>query len=396
MIRTQPHRRSIVLSVALGTTLVAVAATAPATSATPRPARLDPKYTIGFQGPLSGANAQLGRNELKGVKLAIAQANAGSLPFHLALATADDQGDPVHAPAAALMLINNPEIRGVVGPSFSGASLASGGEYQSAHLAIVSPSATNVVLSHQGWRVFHRVVPSDPIEGMFAADWLKRRGVHRMFVVQDRSSYGLSVGNAVTREARAKRIHVTYVARDGVTTTDYGPLARRIVSSGVHTVYYAGYDVSAALLANALARAGYTGVRVSGNGVFSSAFTGQSGAAGNGWYVTCGCMTKYATPAQRAFATAYRAKFHQSPALYSAQAYDATNAIIRAIKKAVAAGHTGRPAINSALGNVDFHGVSTLVKFAHDGDVALAAARVNLFQDRHRAFAEIGDIRLAH
>lgn len=47
-------------------------------------------YDIGFEGPLSGANAQLGINEVNGVKLAVDQANAkGDLGFTVKLVTAD-------------------------------------------------------------------------------------------------------------------------------------------------------------------------------------------------------------------------------------------------------------------------------------------------------------------
>jgi branched-chain amino acid transport system substrate-binding protein len=394
VVRSQPLRRSIVLLVVAAASFGAVAATVPTASAAPHQARLVATYRIGFEGPLSGSYAQIGLNERNGARLAIAQANAaGNLPFDLALTSVDDQGDPVKAPAAATVLINNPDVKGVVGPSFSGATEATGAAYQGAHLALANPSATNPDLSHHGWRVFHRLVPSDPVEGVLAADWLARRGTQRMIVIQDRTAYGVALGNATTHEARAKGIHVTYLARDGFTTTKYSPLAHRIISAGVHTVFYAGYDVGAAKLAKALHRAGYHGLRVSGNGVRISAFTSEAGAAGNGYYAVCGCMTKYASLAQQAFATAYRAKYHSAPGLFSAQAYDAAHALIRAIKVAVAGGHTSRAAINVSLGNVDFAGVSTRVKFARDGDIARSAARVNLFRVRQREFRQIGDIR---
>ena len=393
MVRSQPRRRSIVLFVALAASIGAVVATVPSTSAAPRPLGVVATYVIGFEGPLSGPYAQIGLNERNGVRLAIAQANGrANLPFHLAFQAADDQGDPTHAPAAATTLINNPDVRGVVGPSFSGASLATGAAYQNAHLALVNPSATNPQLSHNGWRVFHRVVPSDSIEGVFAADWLARRGTQRMFVVQDRTAYGLAVGNATTHEARAKGIHVTYVAKDAA-ATNYGPLAHRIVSAGVHTVFYAGYDVGAARFAKALRRDGYQGLRVSGNGVRISAFVSEAGPAGNGYYAVCGCMTKYASSRQKAFAAAYRARYHSVPGLFAAQGYDSANAIIRAIRAAVAAGGAGRIAVNTAVRSLDFAGVSTRVKFARNGDIARSAARVNLFQVRSGAFVEIGDIR---
>ena len=80
-------------------------------------------YTIGFEGPLSGSNAQLGINEVNGVQLAVDQANAaGDLGFKLKLVRSDDQGDPAKAPAAAAKIIQNTNVMGVIGPSFSGAS----------------------------------------------------------------------------------------------------------------------------------------------------------------------------------------------------------------------------------------------------------------------------------
>ena len=61
-----------------------------------------PTFTIAYQGPLSGGNAQLGLNMDKAVALAIKQANdKGDLPFNLAFTDSDDVGDPSKAPTAA-------------------------------------------------------------------------------------------------------------------------------------------------------------------------------------------------------------------------------------------------------------------------------------------------------
>jgi branched-chain amino acid transport system substrate-binding protein len=376
--------------------LVALAGTAPAVVGPAAAARQRQAvtYAIGYEGPLSGAYAQFGISELDGVRLAVAQANArGNLAFSLRLRASDDQGDPVHAPAAATLLTTDPAVKGVVGPAYSGATQAVGHIYQNAHLGFVSPSATVPDLSRQGWRVFHRVVPSDTVEGMFGADWLSRKGVHRMYVVRDTSVYGVTLGNAVTHEARAKGIQVTYVQSAATTTTGFRTLAQHIAASGARAVFYAGFDAEAGHLAKALANAGYSGLRLSGNGIFDSLFTTTAGPAGNGYYAVCGCMTKFGTQAQQAFASAFRARFHHAPTLFAAQAYDAANAIVRALSAAVALGHTGRAAVNAALGAVNFAGISTRVKFAANGDVARSAARVNLFQDRHGTFVQLGDVR---
>ena len=73
-------------------------------------------YKIGFQGPLSGDNQQLGINEVDGVQLAIDQANAtGNLGFKLALLKSDSQGDPAKAPAAAATIIQDNTVVGLIG-----------------------------------------------------------------------------------------------------------------------------------------------------------------------------------------------------------------------------------------------------------------------------------------
>ena len=57
---------------------------------------------IGFEGPLSGANAQLGINEEYGAEIAVDQANKdSSLGFKVQLVKSDDEGDPTKSPAAA-------------------------------------------------------------------------------------------------------------------------------------------------------------------------------------------------------------------------------------------------------------------------------------------------------
>ena len=80
---------------------------------------------IGFEGPLSGDNAQLGINEVNAVQLAVDQANkANTYGFQVTLVKSDDVGDPAKAPAAATTLQQDPAILGVIGPSFSGATAA--------------------------------------------------------------------------------------------------------------------------------------------------------------------------------------------------------------------------------------------------------------------------------
>ncbi len=347
---------------------------------------------IGFEGPLSGANAQLGINEAYGAEIAVDQANAdSSLGFKVALVKSDDEGDPAKAPAAATQLVQDPTILGVIGPSFSGATLAIGKIYSAAPLAFITPSASNATLGEQGWTTYHRIIPNDNVEGAQGADWMARHGVKKLFVLQDLSAYGKGVGDTVAKEAKAKGVNVTEQGLDGTTTKNYNPIAQTIVASGADALFYGGYDAQAALLAKALKSAGFKGLTAGGNGIKSSVFTDKNPAA-NGWYITCGCQDATVAPSSKAFSDAYKAKFNTPPSTYSPEAYDATNAMIQAIKDAGGASAT-REQVNEAVNKLDYKGITTTIKFETNGEVIASAQTVNLFQVKNGEIVQLGNIK---
>jgi branched-chain amino acid transport system substrate-binding protein len=352
-------------------------------------------YTIAFQGPLSGDNQQLGINEVNGVELAVEQANADdSLGFKLKMIKADDGGTPEKAPAAAAQVLQDDNVMGVVGPSFSGASQAVGKKYGDAGLTIVNPSASNGELQDQGFQTWHRVMPNDFAEGPAAADWLSKKA-KKVIVVSDKSAYGDGVAKAVADELKTKGTDVVEQAADATTTKDYGPVAQTIKQSGADAMFYAGYDAQGAQLAKALKSVGYNGLRMSGNGVKSSVFTDGAKADAEGWYLSCGCQDATVAPESKAFAEAYEAKFNTPPSTYSPEAYDAANIIIQAIKTAKENGQVTRESVNDAVDKTDYKGITAQIKFSENGDLPEGEGTVNLFQVKNGEIVSLGDITQA-
>ena len=347
-------------------------------------------YTIGFQGALSGDNKQLGINEINAVDLAVAQANkAGNLGFTLKVLKSDDAGQPAQSPAAAATLIQDTSVVGIVGPIFSGPTQAVGKKYAAANLGLISPSATNALLTKSGFTTFHRIVPTDGVEGKATADFLAKK-YKSVFVLDDLSTYGKGVADVVRAELKTKGVKVS---SQGVAanTQDYGAVAQKVQSSNAAAMYYGGYDAAAALLAKALKGVNYKGYEISGNGAKSSVFEKNAGTAGNGYYFACGCLDATAAPAAKSFSAAYTAMFHTPPSTYSPEAYDATNAMIVAIKAAKAAGSVTRQTVEAQIGKLDYKGITTTVKFQPNGEVA--AATVNLYVDKGGKIALLGDIK---
>lgn len=349
-------------------------------------------YKIGFQGALSGDNQQLGINEINSVKLAVKQANdKGDLGFKLDVVTSDDAGTADKAPAAASALIQDNSIVGVVGPIFSGPTKAVGATYAQAGMALISPSATNPTLTSQGFKTFHRIVPPDSVEGVEAADWLAKKA-QKVFVIDDTSEYGKGASDVVRQELGTKNIQVQNQSVPA-NTQDYGAVAQAVASSGAQAMFYGGYDAQAALLAKALQAAGFKGIEMGGNGVKSSVFTQNSGSAGDGFYFSCGCLDATVAPQAKDFTAAYKSAYNTDPSTYSPEAYDATNAMIQAIKDAKSKGSVTRQSVEDAVTNLNYTGITTTIKFESNGEVQQQV--INLYQQKSGKIGLVGDIKQA-
>ena len=274
----------------------------------------------------------------------------------------------------------------------SGATKAIGATYGDAGLAFISPSATNPTLSQQGFPTFHRIVPSDNVEGSQAGDLFAKKGYKKVVVIDDLSDYGKGVADAIQKGLEAGKVTVQRIGVDAK-TTDYGSTATQVAASGAQAVFYGGYDAQAGLVAQALQAAGFTGDKYTGNGGKSSVFTNGAGAAGDGWYFTCGCSDATVAPAAKDFTAAYKKKFNTDPSTYSPEAYDAANAMIQAFKTAAKDGTPTRESVEKAVNGLDYKGITTEVKFDKTGEVDQNAQVVNLFQQKGGKIVLLGNIK---
>ena len=326
-------------------------------------------YTIAYQGPLSGDNAQLGINMDNGVQLAIEEANKRTdLPFKLKFTNSDDVGDPAQAPTAAQKLIDDENVIAVVGPAFSGATKASEPLFSEANLVSISPSATNPTLTSQGFKTFFRVVPPDDAQGAEVANYMtKGLKATSIYLVDDKSEYGVGLADVIDKTLKASGAKFK---REGIPVTkDYSTIAQKVSSSGADTMFYAGYYAELALFVKALKAAGYKGNIVSGDGANDDQLITQAGAAqAEGVYLSCPCGDANVDPNAAQFLAAYKAKFNANPGTYSPESYDAANAIIEAMKGID--GDITREKVVEAVKAIDYKGITKQIKFESNGEVA--------------------------
>ncbi len=345
-----------------------------------------PTYTIGYQGPLSGSYAYLGEYMYYGAMVAINNANAGTtfgkLPFKVKLAKFDDQGSSTLGPAQAQAAIQTPGLIAVVGPAFSGATEASEPYYSRAHVATVSPSATAAALAKGSKNNFMRVVAGDDVQGAADANFLvKTHGAKSLVVINNGSFYGAGLAAVVSKTAKSDGATVTNYT-DPTTgscggtasTTEYAATATQIMAAHPAAVYFGGYYCGFGLLLGALSSAGYTGIIMSDDGSWSTGLFGDTTppTAANGVYVSeAGGGNANLTGK---LAAEFTKLSHQKAqgATYAAQAYDATNMIIKAalsIKRSPNIKVLRAQLINK-LHQLTFHGVTGVIHFQGNGDLS--------------------------
>src|SRR6478735_4708774 len=79
---------------------------------------------LAFLGALTGDAGALGQNMVGGIEVALKEFNDKNADCQIGLKKFDSQGSPDTAPGLATQIVNDDTIFGLIGPGFSGESLA--------------------------------------------------------------------------------------------------------------------------------------------------------------------------------------------------------------------------------------------------------------------------------
>ncbi len=345
---------------------------------TDTPTPFIPKATIKIasHSPLSGDQAVMGTDIMRGAELAISQL-ADPLResgYKLELVTYDDQNNVGTAVKNAKEIVADAEILCGVGHYFSRIMLQTEEIYHQAGLAFVAPSTTAAFVTKSGYLEINRVVGRNDSQGAAGAQFAKAQGFSRVFIISHGSDYGKF--NAYHFRNEASRIGVTVV---GDMSTDalenFGWLIDRILSTNADLVYFSGLaDQGGAFFREARA-ARYLGAFMGPDGMDNPSlleFAGPLLIDGGGMYYTAMAAPASDYPEAAKFLEDFKTLYGVSPQLYSAQAYDAAGICIRAIEEASKA-KGGEIPTRAEVANAirvlqDYKGITGIYNFNKNGD----------------------------
>lgn len=321
---------------------------------------------LAFLGAETGDAGALGINMVDGVKLALKEYNDKHADCKVGLKEFDSQGSPDKAPALATQIIGDDSIVGLVGPGFSGESLATGKTLFEAGLPSISPSATNVTITQQGWTTWHRVIGNDEAQGKADAKYLTGTvGASKVYVIDDAQDYSKGLATVVKGALGSANKGYDEIQ---VGQTDMSSVVTKVKSAGSDAVFYGGYYAEAGLLVKQLRQAGWKGQFMSGDGAEDPAFVKAAGAqAAEG-----AALSAPAAPAPSDFNSKYKTVNGADAGLYSTQAYDAANIFLAALD----AGKSSHQDVNSFIGSYTGTGASGPIAFDDKGDIKVSTIYV--------------------
>ncbi|MFI7007940.1 branched-chain amino acid ABC transporter substrate-binding protein [Streptomyces sp. NPDC050145] len=345
--------------------------------------------TIGVDAPLSGENSTTGLGIQYGAQIAIDDANkkktVDGVTFKLK--ALDDKAQPATGQQNATALVGDKSVVGAVGPLNSGVAQSMQQVFSSANMVQISPSNTDPSLTQgkdwqggtkkRAYKTYFRTATTDALQGGFAADYayntLKKK---KAFVVDDKQTYG--AGLAKIFKEQFVKAGGKAVGTDHINTgdKDFASLVSRIKAAKADIVYYGGQYDESQLITKQLKEAGVKIPLFGGDGMFATTYIETAGKAAEGDLSTSVGVPVDTLPAAKTFVETYKAKGYKGDyGAYGGYSYDATTAIINAVKAVKEAnggklpsGDELRSKVVDAVQKSNFDGITGKVAFDEFGD----------------------------
>ncbi len=286
--------------------------------------------TIGVQAPITGQYANEGQGIADAVKLLVKQQNAkgGLLGHELKVQVCDDQGEAAPAAICARQL-TNAGVLAVIGSYTSGAALAAEPIYARANVIQTSDGTSDELTAH-GFKTFFRNAPPNSAEAVFTAGYLKARGLTRIAVVTDHSSFATGLADAVI--ADAKKAGVTVLDKAFITagSQNYTPVLTKLAALKPQAVYFSGYYTDGGLIKAQMAQLGMKAEFIGGDANQNVAFAKIAGnAAAGAVIINVPAPQDLPYPAAKQFLQQFKQAYgHMPPSVYTLTNADGLRAVL--------------------------------------------------------------------
>lgn len=379
--------------------------------------------TLATDLPTTGADASTGVPAQNGAELAVTQANNDNFlnGCKVNLITKDDASlalgkhDPNQGALNATALAANSAVVGVVGPLDSTVCQAEMPIANNAGLTQISPAChtpgltipgadrtiDTASLRPSGTITFFRVCTTDIAQAAGLAQQAKALGATKAFVFSDQDTYGQGLANNFAKDFQAAGGTVVGTSSLPDNTADFTSELAQANGNGANVIFFGGTSSNGGgKLRAQMASAGLGGniSFMGGDGIVDNQFLTDAGSAGAGSYGALASADVSKLSSAAPFATAYQSAYGSAPGTYSANAYDAMNILLTAVKDAINANSGALPtnptnfraSVRSFVASISYSGAIGRTTFDSNGDTSNKV--LALYQVKDNAWASVKNL----
>jgi branched-chain amino acid transport system substrate-binding protein len=325
---------------------------------------------IGFASPLTGGQANYGKDNQNGAQVAIDELNAQGVKIagkavKFELMSEDDQADPKMGPLVAQKFIDA-KVNGVVGHFNSGVTIPASSLYAGAGIPQLSVS-TNVKYTQQGYKTAFRLMADDGKQGKALGEYaVKTLKLKRLAVIDDATAYGQGLADEFAKAVKASGGQVVKREHTNDKAVDFAAVLTTIKGANPDAIFFGGYDQQAGPMAKQMRQLGMNIKLMGGETMNSAKFIELAGPAAEGHVASTPGAALESRPGGKAFADKYKARFGQDIGLYAPYFYDGVMTVAAAMK---AANSTDPVKYLPALAKIKHKGITADIAFDAKGDL---------------------------
>ncbi len=318
--------------------------------------------------PMTGAVAAYGQDAWAGIQIAM-EMKPNVLGKKVVVVVADTKSDKIEAANAMSRLIEKEKVIAVIGEMISGDTMAGGPIAEKAKIPVVSPTATNPLVT-QGKKYVFRVCFIDPVQGDIAAKYaFHTLKAQKAALIVDKSQ-DYCVGLAKFFRDAFTKLGGKIVAETFCVTEDKDFSAQLSTIKPTHPdiIYAPNYYSPVALFTRQARELGVEALVLSGDGAQADELIQIGGKEVEGVAFTGHFNVKAATTKlAKDFITQFEKKYpNKEPNAFHALAADAYFVLLEAITRAKS---TKGEAIRVALATTEkFEAISGTLSIGEDGN----------------------------
>ena len=324
---------------------------------------------LGVLVPTSGSEAYFGNDMLQAYELAVEEINAagGVLGRNLRLFAADDGCDANMASQAAARIVSH-GVDFVVGGYCSSATIVAMPRFYDANLIMLISASNSTEITNQGLNQSFMLNSPGTHAAVTLAELCHYLDVSSVALIHQGDSFTQNLSDLCEAILPQHGIDIATVQVMNRGATDVSPIVTAILQSGAEMVYWTGYYADGSNVIRQLRQGGFTGEIAVGDGSASRELITASGASGEGVFVTSPPFVEFAEGGDE-FVANYYSKHGMEPGTFATLAYDTIYVLKQAIEES---GTTDFETVRDAIQNIEYQGLSGLIKFNEDRELAVS------------------------